>query len=415
MKNTTAALSVLFLSLGAPALVEANTKPHLRRVQEATNNGKIKAKEDAEFWDRFLQGQGSLPPTTPATTAPVPVPVPVTPSPTQGPPPTEAPIPAPTTPAMTPNPTQAPVTPAPTDAPVTPAPTDAPTLAPVTPAPTDAPVPAPTATDPPVPAPTSPPVPAPTNPPTEAPVPQTAAPITPAPTEPAQECPTGLAVTCVLSDGTDCTDVEPPASGAGEGCSVEPTYTYTITNDSDDQERIYSLQVQYGGFTTSIGNFETEEVLINPGETITVTNTEEVDICGPDGSDALALTATLFTGPPISVDISITCVAEDGRECSALGVTTDPELCLLDLTYTYTITNDGLANTEFVAFSRTRNGETVDLLPLVSDPILPIGATISFQETEEINTCIERDFTTTTTVSQAPSADFTCREIVNYP
>jgi hypothetical protein len=210
-------------------------------------------------------------------------------------------------------------------------------------------------------------------------------------------------------------DAVPPASGSGDGCTVQATYTYVLINDSDAQERIYSLQGGYGGTFTSIDNFESEEVLLNPGESIPVANTEEIDICGADGTDALALTATLFTGPPISVDISITCVSEDGQDCASIGVTGESDECPLDLTYTYTITNTGLADTQFQAFSRTRDGETEDLLPLIDDTLLPIGATTTFQETQEIDSCVAQDFTTTTSVIQAPSTEFLCSGTISYP
>jgi hypothetical protein len=80
--TNTVTLSVFFLSV--IALVGAS--PHVRRAQDATSDGNnLKAEEDTEFWDRFLQQQGSLPPTTPASTAPEPAPVPATPSPTPSP------------------------------------------------------------------------------------------------------------------------------------------------------------------------------------------------------------------------------------------------------------------------------------------------------------------------------------------
>jgi hypothetical protein len=222
-------------------------------------------------------------------------------------------------------------------------------------------------------------------------------------------------VDCALSDGTACTDAVPPMSGTGAGCTVDATYTYSITNVGDDSERVYSIQVIRAGLTTSIGDVAIEETVLIPGQSFQVTSTEELDICGPTGNDVFALSAFVFSAPPIDVDIVISCVSEDGRECATIGVTTDPDLCLIDVTYTYTITNTGFADTQFQSFSRTRNGETVDLIVLVDDPLLPIGASTSFQETEEIDTCIEQDFTTTTRVIQAPSDEILCSDEGTYP
>ena len=152
-------------------------------------------------------------------------------------------------------------------------------------------------------------------------------------------------------------------------------------------------------------------LILAPGESLVTTPLDvTIDLCSGETFDTRA---DLFTGPPIDVDIAITCVSEEGVDCAA--IVGDVESCLIDITYTYTITNTGFADTSFNLLSRERNGETVDLLPLLDDPNLAVGASTTVQETEEIDSCVAQDYTTTTQVIQAPSIENLCGDTVFFP
>ena len=105
----------------------------LRRTREANKAEVSLLAEDAVFFSRLLQGDGSMPPVIPPTDAPVvkPTNAPVV-QPTDAPvvPPTDAPVVQPTD-APVAQPTEAPVVP-PTEAPVVP-PTEAPVVPPTEP------------------------------------------------------------------------------------------------------------------------------------------------------------------------------------------------------------------------------------------------------------------------------------------
>ena len=118
----------------------------------------------------------------------------------------------------------------------------------------------------------------------------------------------------------------------------------------------------------------------------------------------------------IDVNIAISCVSEEGVECVAIQTENDGSGdCLIDVTYTYTITNTGFADTEFVVLNRVRNGETVDLLPLLTSNLLAVGESTMVTETEEIDRCVTQDFTTTTQVIQSPALDNLCRDTALFP
>ena len=348
----------------------------LRRTREANKAEVSLLAEDAVFFSRLLQGDGSMPPVIPPTDAPVV------------------------------KPTNAPVV-QPTDAPVVP-PTDAPVVQP-----TDAPVAQPTEA----------PVVPPTEPPSNCPV--TVSSLVLSNARPVLQygsfltqtfytyCWFQLGAACVSTDGTPCEDLAPPESGSGDGCIVNVEYTYTLTNDSNDDQQIFSLTEIRNGVTTDITSSIPPNTILAPGETFTTPpNAVTLDLCS---GETVETQADLFTGPPIAVAIQITCVSEDGVECAAIQEQTDPNNCLIDVTYTYTITNTGQADTSFVTLNRIRNGETVDLLPLLDGPNLMVGESTVVTETEEIDQCITQDFTTTTQVVQSPLLDNLCGDTVLFP
>ena len=204
-----------------------------------------------------------------------------------------------------------------------------------------------------------------------------------------------------------------PESGSGAECEVDVEYTYSFTNESDDAEQIYSLSVIRNGVTTDITGDIGPETVLSPGQSLSAPPLmDTIDLCAGERVNTQAF---LFTGPPIDVSISVDCVSEEGDDCAAIReVGTDGE-CLIDITYTYTITNTGFADTEFVVLNRVRNGETVDLLPLLDSNVLAVGESTSVTETEEIDRCVTQDFTTSTQVIQSPSLDNLCEDTASFP
>ena len=104
-------------------------------------------------------------------------------------------------------------------------------------------------------------------------------------------------------------------------------------------ERIYSLEITRGGETTDITDtFPITD--IGPGESAIIFHNAEIDVCqGGDG--AFDTEAAFVTGPPCDVEVVIACESEMGDECRELPQADTPDDCLIDITYTYTVTNIG--------------------------------------------------------------------------
>ena len=221
-------------------------------------------------------------------------------------------------------------------------------------------------------------------------------------------------IDCVSTDGTPCEDLTAPESGSGAGCEVDVEYTYSFTNDSDDAEQIYSLSVIRNGVTTDITGDIGPATVLSPGQSLsTPPLMDTIDLCA---GESVSTQGFLFTGPPVDVSISIDCVSEEGDDCEAIQTVNDGNgECLIDITYTYTITNTGFADTEFVSLTRERNGETVDLLPLLDSTLLTVGESTFVTETEEIDRCVTQNFDTTTQVIQSPSLDSLCQDNALFP
>lgn len=139
-----------------------------------------------------------------------------------------------------------------------------------------------------------------------------------------------------------------------------------------------------------------------------------MNIC--QGADAAFGTEAAFvTGPPCDVEVVIGCVSEGGDECRDLPQASTPEECLIDITYTYTVSNIGEVDANIILFTRTRNGEFRDLIGLLPSTFLPVDEDTFVAETEEIDRCIQQSFATNTIVAQIPNADLLCEDVGIYP
>jgi hypothetical protein len=208
-------------------------------------------------------------------------------------------------------------------------------------------------------------------------------------------------------------DIEPPASGTGDDCIFEVEYSYKLTNTGDDVERIYSLVITRDGVEEDITDtFPVTD--LGPGESTIIIQDAEIDVC-QGGADAFTTEAAFTTGPPCDVSVMIECASEEGDECRSLPQAESPDECLIDITYTYTIDNTGIVDANIILFTRTRNGEFVDLLDSLDSTFLPVGESTSIEETEEIDRCVQQSFATNTIVGQIPNADLLCDDIGFYP
>lgn len=85
------------------------------------------------------------------------------------------------------------------------------------------------------------------------------------------------------------------------------------------------------------------------------------------------------------------------------------------MTYSYTVDNTGLVDANIIFFSREREGEIRDLMPLLDTTFIEVGGQTQVQETEEIDRCIAQVFTTNTIVEQRPNPELLCEDTGFYP
>ena len=87
------------------------------------------------------------------------------------------------------------------------------------------------------------------------------------------------------------------------------------------------------------------------------------------------------------VQVQISCESEEGVECREISDTfnqdPDPDDCLVDVIYTYTVYNTGESDFNIILFTRDRNDEFVDLMPLLGTKVfVEVGGTTFVEETE---------------------------------
>ena len=187
-----------------------------------------------------------------------------------------------------------------------------------------------------------------------------------------------------------------------------------MTNNGDTTERIYSLVVTRNGETTDITTTFPITDLV-PGESAIILQNAVLDICDGSGIGVFDTDAAFTTGPPADVEVFIACESEDGDECRSLPQAESPDQCLIEIEYTYTVTNIGAVDANIILFTRTRNGEFKDLIDLLDDRLLESDETTEVSETEEIDRCIQQSFATNTIVAQIPNADLLCDDVGSYP
>jgi hypothetical protein len=229
-------------------------------------------------------------------------------------------------------------------------------------------------------------------------------------------------ITCVSVEDPrlSCVDIELPFDEEAEDCIQEVEFTYTMTNDSDEVQRIYSLVITQMGVVSDASDVLFPTFNVEPGADFVVKQRTEVDICNMNitGASHFSTTAAFVTGPPCDVEINIACMSVTGIECRALPqipADTPPDECLVDVVYTYTIENTGNIDANIIELTRTRNDMFVDLIGQLNATFLTINGTTTVIEVEEISLCVAQQFTTNTIVKQIPNADLLCDDIGFYP
>lgn len=126
----------------------------------------------------------------------------------------------------------------------------------------------------------------------------------------------------------------------------------------------------------------------------------------------------MFASLPIflcTFQVEIACESEEGDECRDIPQADDADECLLDVIYTYTVDNTGDVDANVILFTRTREGEFMDLMPLLDSTFIAEGGTTVFTETEEIDRCVSQNFFTETQVVVVPNPDLLCADEAFYP
>lgn len=214
--------------------------------------------------------------------------------------------------------------------------------------------------------------------------------------------------------------LEIPDDKESPDCVVRVLYTYNMTNFGEEERRVYSLSVLRNDVLTIVTNLAENVPIIKlePGDSYLAVGTEmDMDICTEKGLDIFDAKVDITGGPLVTSEITITCVSDEGVICDDIVQDPTSDDCLVDVTYTYDITN--MADIDFFIwkFERTRAGVTVDLVDLLGDETtVLIGGSTSLQEIEEINRCEALPmFETSTYIRKEPFFATLCKDTYYFP
>jgi len=254
--------------------------------------------------------------------------------------------------------------------------------------------------------------------------------------------------TATLPDGTeaDCNDIETPPEDCADGENlVSVEYCYTIENVGNSCGAISKLERTRT--KTPPGESTTVDLLpqvdeanreLCPGESLEVCEEEELDTCEEACYETtVVVDATMEDSSFVcsnedeyEVCISPGCLVEVAASCTIEGTDTDcqdivatPDDCgPTSVEYCYTISNPGTACGDISSLSRTRtppggDAGTVDLLPLIPEAdrvdFCP-DESVVVCETEEIDTCDDQCYETTTDVVVDMEDGKTCQDTDLY-
>ena len=118
---------------------------------------------------------------------------------------------------------------------------------------------------------------------------------------------------------------------------------------------------------------------------------------------------------PCATDTTITCVDSNGNDCRDTPEPENPEDCIEDFTYTYTVENIGATCMTVNTWTRTRNGVEEDLLANISeeDRVVCPGETLTYTEVEPTDLCTGETYTTTTRLKRTPRMATRARQQTN--
>ena len=106
--------------------------------------------------------------------------------------------------------------------------------------------------------------------------------------------------------------------------------------------------------------------------------------------------------------VSLTCVGPDNTECASIPPPATETDCMVDVTYTYVITNTGSSSMDLTDLTSTQNGVTVSLVGLLNVTSLQPGESVTVTETKTIDLCSGSSFTTDVNVIATPPSGSPC-------
>lgn len=226
---------------------------------------------------------------------------------------------------------------------------------------------------------------------------------------PSLPCDVKVEISCVTEDGTECVDIE--AEPGPDECMETIHLTYTVSNIGTTTETIDSLSRTLNAVFEDLTDGLESTVLL-PGESTEVKESEVISVCeamtftinaevnasppnGPSCSDDDEYVFTPKVICDCDCEVTISCeTVDEGIECRDIPPAETPEDCLIDIRYTYTVSNFGNTNSEIITLTRERGGETKDLYPLLEKTILTPNENTDVSETENIDICEGTTFTT---------------------
>ena len=203
----------------------------------------------------------------------------------------------------------------------------------------------------------------------------------------------------------DCQPIE-------ENCVLEVDMTHTIVNLGEAVFRIYELNAIRNNDKINLYDLVPNDAIdMQPGSQIRVVERVQINQCE---DETFETETQLIAGPPVDVDVTISCQEEGGEDCQSISRPKTTDECQEDVVYTYNVANTGEVDANIITLERTRNGESLDLLTFLDGTSLAPGVTTSVGEMDEIDACSGDTYSTRLLIQQVPNDDLLCGSTAIY-
>ena len=203
----------------------------------------------------------------------------------------------------------------------------------------------------------------------------------------------------------DCQPIE-------ENCVLEVDMTHTIVNLGEAVFRIYELNAIRNNDKINLYDLVPNDAIdMQPESQIRVVERVQINQCE---GETFETETQLIAGPPVDVDVTISCQEEGGGDCQSISRPKTTDECQEDVVYTYNVANTGEVDANIITLERTRNGESLDLLTFLDGTSLAPGVTTSVGEMDEIDNCSGDTYSTQLLVQQVPNDDLLCESTAVY-